>query len=76
MLIQFTRKGSFNATDAALRLYEVVITQECFYCDSSAYTAQQFPNTVDGQRVTRRRKGQYLMVRTGELLRSSDPCCP
>jgi hypothetical protein len=76
MVIQFKRKGSFNATDSAFRLYEVVIRQECFYGDSAAYTPQQFLNTVDGERVTRRCKGQHLITRTGELLRSVDPSCP
>jgi hypothetical protein len=76
MLIQFTRKGSFTATDAALRLYEVVITQECVHGDIRAFSPQQFLHTAEGEPVTRRRKGQYVLARNGKLLRSSDPCCP
>jgi hypothetical protein len=76
MPIQFTRKGSFTATDAALRLYDVVITQECVHSDNPAYIPQQFLHTAEGEPVTRRRKGQYVLARTGKLLRSRDPCCP
>jgi len=76
MLIQFTRKGSFTATDSALRLIEVVITQECVHGDNPAYEAQQYLHTADGEPVTRRRRGQYVIARTGQLLSSSDPCCP
>ena len=76
MLIQFTRIGSFTATDAALRLYDVVITQEHLLGDNPAYTPQRFLQTAEGEPVTRRRKGQYVLARTGELLRSSDPFCP
>ena len=76
MLIQFTRKGSFTAMDSALRLHEIVVTQECIYGDKSAYIPQQFLHTADGEPVTRIRDGQYVIARTGQLLRSSDPCCP
>jgi hypothetical protein len=76
MLVQFTRKGSFTATDSALRLYDVVITQECVHGENPANTPQQFLHTAEGEPVTRRRKGQYVLARTGKLLRSSDPCCP
>src|SRR5262249_47859510 len=67
--IQFTRKGIFTATDAARRLYDVVITQECVHGDNPAYIPQQFLHTAEGEPVTRRRKGQYVLARTGELLR-------
>jgi hypothetical protein len=76
MLIQFTRKGSFAATDSALRLYDVVITQECVHGDNAAYAPQQLLHTAEGEPVTRRCRGQYVIARTGQLLRSSDPCCP
>jgi hypothetical protein len=76
MLIQFTRIGSFTATDSARRLYEVVMTQECVQGDNPAIKPQQFLQTDDGQRVERKRKGHYIVVPTGELLWSNDPCCP
>jgi hypothetical protein len=76
MLIQFTRKGSFTAMDSALELYEIVITQECFHGDTSAYIPQQFLHTADGEPVTRISDGQYVITRTGQILKSSDPCCP
>jgi hypothetical protein len=76
MLIQFTRKGSFTAMDSALRLYEIVITQECVHGDNSAYIPQQFLYTADGEPVTRIHDGQYVIARTGQLLKSSDPGCP
>jgi hypothetical protein len=68
MLIQFTRQGSFTATDSALRLHDVVITQECVHGDNPAYFPQQFLHTADGERVTRSRKGLYVIAHTGELL--------
>src|SRR5262245_23770888 len=76
LLNQFTRKGSFTARDAALRLYDVVITQECVHGDNPVYSPEQFLHTAEGEPVIRRRKGQYVLARTGKLLRSSDPCCP
>jgi hypothetical protein len=76
MLIRFDRKGSFVAMDTALNFYEVVITEERVTPDNTIITPQQFLHTLDGKTVKRERKGQYVIVDSGVVIRSNDPACP
>jgi hypothetical protein len=75
MLIQFARKGSFIAMDSALKLYEIVITEERVPGGNPGITPQQFLRTTDGNPVNRKSKGHYVIMPSGRMLRSNDPCC-
>jgi hypothetical protein len=76
MAIEFSRLGSFIATDSALKFYEIVIMQERSDGEHRCAFSRQYLQTVDGKAVTRKNKGRYLLADSGLPLRSYDPMCP
>jgi hypothetical protein len=73
---EVSRKGSFIATDAALRLHEIVIMEVCARrCHVSA-DSRRILQTVDGNAVIRKAKGRHELSESGLALRSYDPACP
>jgi hypothetical protein len=76
MPIEVTRQGSFIATDANLRFYEIVIMQERASREDESVDSGSCLKTSDGRTVIRKQKGHYQLADIGIWLKSSDPACP
>jgi hypothetical protein len=76
MPIERARQGSFIATDASLRFYEIVIMQERAPIEHGNLDSRRYLQTWDGRAVIRKEKGRYQLADNGLWLRSNDPACP
>jgi hypothetical protein len=73
---EVSRTGSFIATAAALRLYEIVIMEACVRHRNLRADTRRFLQTADGRPVHRKEKGRYQLAASGLALRSFDPTRP
>jgi hypothetical protein len=76
MMLEFTPKGQFVATDCERREYVVQIFQEVARGARGGIWPRKLLRTIDGRLVQYVRKGHYTFLESGLPLRSDDPSCP